>query len=78
VGSFTWRGTYNTAALTCTLTKAYATHDVAYQGQVDENGIWGTWSLFISTGGFHLWPIDQEEEEEEAALEQEEVAGTTL
>lgn len=72
IGAFSWQGVYDTEALTCSLTKAYATHSVAYRGQVDENGIWGTWSMFMSSGGFHLWPVS-EEEEEEAVAETEEV-----
>lgn len=72
IGAFSWQGTYDTEALTCSLTKTYPTHEVAYQGQVDENGIWGTWSIGLWSGGFHLWPVEKEEEET-AAEETEEV-----
>lgn len=56
IGSFSWRGTYNTDALKCTITKHYASHTVFYEGSIDENGIWGTWSLTWGHGGFHIWP----------------------
>ena len=56
VGSFTYKGSYDTEQLICTMTKQYQTHTVSYQGQVDENGIWGTWKMRGGNGGFHIWP----------------------
>lgn len=44
VGGFSWKGTYNTEACTCSMTKQYSTHTIAYQGHADENGIWGNWT----------------------------------
>ena len=55
IGSFTWDGTYDVEAMQCTMTKTYATHQVFYQGHVDENGVWGQWRIF-NRGGFHIWP----------------------
>lgn len=56
ISSFSWKGTYDLDALVCTLEKHYPSHAVKYSGQVDENGIWGTWSLRANSGGFHIWP----------------------
>ena len=72
VGGFSWRGHYDKAALTCDMVKHYATHTVLYQGQVDENGIWGVWRIGDNfSGGFHIWPKAGEEEAvEEAVTEQ--------
>lgn len=61
VGSFSWKGAYDTEELYCTMAKSYQAHTVSYQGNVDENGIWGTWQLNEwMTGGFHIWPKGQE------------------
>jgi hypothetical protein len=74
VSSFSWKGTYDLDSLVCTLTKHYPTHTVKYAGQVDENGIWGTWSLGTKSGGFHIWPKSKKEqglkEEKETAKKQ--------
>ena len=68
VGPFRWRGQYDKEALRCQMTKYYATHTVFYDGQVDENGIWGTWTIGgYFSGGFHIWP--KAEAENEAATE---------
>ena len=69
VGAFSWRGRYDREQLQCQMTKYYyARHTVFYDGQVDENGIWGTWSIGeYFTGGFHIWP--KAGEENEAAAE---------
>jgi hypothetical protein len=57
VGAFTWRGTYDKVEMRCTMTKYYASHQVHYEGRVDENGIWGQWSISDHwKGGFHIWP----------------------
>lgn len=70
IGSFTWKGSYDTEQLLCTMTKQYRTHSVFYQGQVDENGIWGTWKVQRSNGGFHIWPKANAQHE---AMQAEEV-----
>lgn len=56
IGSFTWKGTYNKQRMECSMNKYYPSHSVYYQGQVDENGIWGFWRLYGHQGGFHIWP----------------------
>lgn len=57
VGEFTYNGTYSTLNMSCQMTKHYITHRVLYEGHVDENGIWGTWTISkYATGGFHIWP----------------------
>lgn len=61
VGPFSWKGTYNKAALSCTMTKFYNSHTVLYQGDVDENGIQGSWEMEGGRGGFHLWPKAKDE-----------------
>lgn len=72
VSSFRWRGTYDTARLVCDMTKFYVGHNVHYQGNVDENGIWGIWRLEYLSGGFHLWRKQQavEHVEETAVVEE--------
>ncbi|MDA9773704.1 hypothetical protein N9B82_01995 [Saprospiraceae bacterium] len=43
IAAFTLSGQYSTRDLTCSFTKSYASHKIAYSGHVDENGIWGEW-----------------------------------
>ncbi|WP_190277568.1 hypothetical protein [Adhaeribacter rhizoryzae] len=56
VGGFSWKGSYDTGQMQCTMTKYYHSHTVHYNGHVDENGIWGMWQLDFVSGGFHIWP----------------------
>ena len=59
IGTFTWKGAYDTKEMTCHMTKFYTnrSHTVFYNGLVDENGIWGQWRIHaMGTGGFHIWP----------------------
>jgi len=65
VGTFSWRGTYDTKRLQVDMVKVYLTHEVRYRGFADENGIWGSWALGTSGGGFHLWPKNLDAAEEE-------------
>ena len=66
IGGFKWLGEYNTGQLWCRMIKQYARHIVYYDGHVDENGIWGTWTIPpLSKGGFHIWPKENIEEKEE-------------
>lgn len=71
VGHFTWKGDYNLEGMTATIIKAYPTHEVNYQGWIDENGIWGNWNIHAFKGGFHIWPKAsfqaKEQKEEELA-----------
>ena len=74
VGAFHWRGQYDTKQLTCQMIKYYAGHTVFYDGLVDQNGIWGTWTISdYCKGGFHIWPKNSAENEavEEMASEPE-------
>ena len=36
IGSFSWKGQYDTQAMTCVMLKSYLTHVVLYEGKVDE------------------------------------------
>ena len=42
-GGYTWKGTYDLKTMTCLLTKSYTAHDIEYEGNIDDNGIWGFW-----------------------------------
>jgi hypothetical protein len=70
IGHFSWEGNYNTQSMTVNMTKFYLTHEVHYQGWIDENGIWGNWNIGACKGGFHIWPKEsfQKKEEKEEAL----------
>ena len=79
VGAYTWTGSYDTKAGTCSIKKTYpGRHSVQYKGNADENGIWGNWSIWIilARGDFHIWPKRKgagdkgEEEKEEAAVKE--------
>lgn len=71
VGYFTWQGTYDLQIMNCSMFKHYGSHQVRYQGCIDENGIWGQWTLGIMRGGFHIWPKKHatEKQAEQAKLE---------
>ena len=56
VGPFKWKGGYDKETMRCQMTKVYAGHTVFYDGHVDENGIWGSWQMQFTKGGFHIWP----------------------
>lgn len=45
VGAFSFRGQYDLDKMKCHWTKYYSGHIIEYQGDIDENGIWGTWQL---------------------------------
>lgn len=45
VAAFTWTGKYDLETLKIEMTKHYTTHNVWYKGDIDENGIWGTWEI---------------------------------
>ncbi len=69
IGPFSWKGTYNKRMLECQLIKTYRNQSkVGYQGHVDENGIWGSWTIGKGDrGGFHLWPKDTGQQGQEAS-----------
>lgn len=83
---FIWKGTYDLDNLKVTMEKIYATHNVFYDGDVDENGIWGVWNMYhlanamvkdhpimnrYIKGGFHIWPVKKKSEAEKAVAEKE-------
>lgn len=72
VGPLSWAGTYDVGSMAVTMVKIYRTHQVAYQGVADTNGIYGSWSLFSAGGGFHIWPKKDEEETIAEAVKVEE------
>ena len=57
VGEFTVKGRYHTDDGACNFTKQYLRrHAVDYAGFNEGKGIWGTWAIGPSKGGFHIWP----------------------
>lgn len=59
IGQFHLRGTYDLTDGRCTMIKAYpASHEVTYRGANEGDGkwLWGTWTVHLDSGGFHLWP----------------------
>jgi hypothetical protein len=78
ISGFSWQGTYDTQRMTCHMVKTYPTHTINYEGNVDENGIWGSWhqaGFPRHRGGFHIWPKKQAADTEEVV--QEEALATT-
>lgn len=45
VAPFTWKGKYDLELFKIEMTKYYHSHTVFYRGDIDENGIWGTWEM---------------------------------
>jgi len=45
VAPFTWKGKYQLDIFKIEMIKTYSTHQVYYFGDIDENGIWGTWKI---------------------------------
>ena len=70
VGGFALLGSYSLDILTCKFEKEYDLHVVKYEGNIDENGIWGNWTLQSINGGFHIWPKGEKEQMEEAIAEE--------
>ena len=79
VGSFEWKGQYDTKSETCYMVKKYTgMHSVYYKGQADENGIWGTWIIHANlTGGFHIWPKKKSNEDEQTMEYDEQAVSKT-
>jgi hypothetical protein len=75
INTFVIAGWYDAQKLECGWQKIYPTHQVDYTGYREGKGIWGTWKIRKTTGGFHIWPLSEggppdlrklaEEEEEE-------------
>ena len=72
VGAFVISGRYDAQTKECDWTKTYVgAHTVYYRGFREGKGIWGTWELPDSKGGFHIWPRRQGEDNEESISESE-------
>lgn len=72
LGVFFIRGKYDTSTKECYWTKNYpGSHDVFYRGFREGKGIWGKWELDRLTGGFHIWPRNEETGDLDAKAEQE-------
>ncbi|WP_299839280.1 hypothetical protein [uncultured Tenacibaculum sp.] len=71
INYFSWKGEYSLDTFKISMVKTYPSHTVDYNGDVDENGIWGRWNIGANfSGGFHIWPKKQNSEEESEALEE--------
>src|SRR5947207_4699286 len=58
VGPFLIKGRYEADTRECHWTKSYiGAHDVFYRGFREGKGIWGTWEIDSTRGGFHIWPL---------------------
>src|SRR5687767_856671 len=58
IGFFSIEGRYDASAAECTWIKTYlGGHSVWYAGFREKKGIWGTWTIHATCGGFHIWPI---------------------
>jgi len=77
IGFFGIDGHYYPKEAECSWIKTYfGSHSVEYSGFRERKGIWGTWTIRETKGGFHIWPIGEgtsleklrEEAEEEFPL----------
>lgn len=60
IGFFVIAGNYFTQTGECSWTKQYVgRHAVDYKGYREGKGIWGTWRLGFTKGGFHIWPLSE-------------------
>ena len=60
IGLFGIDGHYYPKEAECSWIKTYiGKHSVEYFGYREKNGIWGTWTIGICKGGFHIWPIGE-------------------
>jgi hypothetical protein len=72
VGRFVISGRFDETNAECYWTKTYVgAHDVFYRGFHEGKGIWGIWKLEKTSGGFHIWPLDEGECEMEQKQRQE-------
>lgn len=44
IGTFKWSGKYNLNNFKINILKNYPSHNIIYNGDIDENGIWGIWN----------------------------------
>jgi hypothetical protein len=56
VNSFRWNGTYDLENFKIKMIKKYVTHIINYQGDIDENGIWGVWDNPEDLSSFADYP----------------------
>jgi hypothetical protein len=62
IGFFVISGFYNTSNGECSWIKRYiGLHSVDYRGFREAKGIWGTWHITKTKGGFHIWPLSEGE-----------------
>ena len=60
IGFFGIDGRYFPNEAECTWIKTYyGRHSVEYSGFREKKGIWGTWTIAQTKGGFHIWPIGE-------------------
>lgn len=60
IGFFGISGRYYPEEGECFWTKTYVgRHSVEYSGFRENKGIWGTWDIDGTKGGFHIWPIGE-------------------
>jgi hypothetical protein len=58
LGKFIISGRFNAQNGHCHWAKRYlGSHDVYYKGFREGRGIWGTWEITFTHGGFHIWPL---------------------
>ena len=59
IGMFVIDGRYYPREGECSWIKTYVgRHSVEYTGFREQKGIWGTWTLYNTKGGFHIWPLE--------------------
>ena len=72
IGLFVISGRYDAQTAECHWTKTYVgRHSVEYFGYREKKGIWGTWTIDWTKGGFHIWPIGESAPIEEVREEVE-------
>lgn len=60
IGFFGIDGHYFSEERECSWIKTYfGKHSVEYSGFREKKGIWGTWTIRGTKGGFHIWPIGE-------------------
>lgn len=73
IGVFVIRGRFDGATRECHWTKTYVGgHDVHYQGFGEGKGIWGTWEVGETSGGFKIWPLAGGESDDDAVTKEKE------
>jgi hypothetical protein len=77
INTFVIDGFYDLKKRECGWRKIYPTHSITYFGYREGKGIWGTWEIGQSKGGFQIWPLSEggppDLSKREVEKEQEEV-----